>query len=145
MPFNPPKTFGQPDVLKTITPAILIQLLKPCQVFLESVGLPLPEVPDVEIDYLRLAAILANPDERMDSHVIEGLHVVTTVGIDANFDELLDIARRNFIEVDRLRSGRADLAGRAADPPVERSEADGRSSQEIRDFPGAQPGDRRAH
>ncbi len=111
MPFNPPKTFGQADVLKTITPAILIQILKPCQAFLEANGLCLPEAADVEIDYLCLAGILATPDERMDSDTIEGLHVITTVGTDDNFDELLDMARRNFIEVD-LQATACDLAAR---------------------------------
>ena len=111
MPFNPPRTFGQPDVLKTITPEILIQILKPCQAFLEAAGLSWPELPDGEIDYLRLAAILASPDERMDSQLVEGLHVITAVGVDNNFDELLDIARRNFIEVD-LEATACDLAAR---------------------------------
>jgi hypothetical protein len=47
----------------------------------------------------------------MDAHVIEGLHVITTVGKDDNFDELLDMARRNFIEVD-LEATACDLAAR---------------------------------
>jgi hypothetical protein len=111
MPFNPPKTFGQPDVLKTITPAILIKILKPCRAFLEANGVSLPESANVEVDYLRLAGVLATPDERMDSDTIEGLHVITTVGTDDNFDELLDAARRNFIEVD-LEATACDLAAR---------------------------------
>ena len=111
MPFNPPKTFGQPEVLKTITPEILVQILEPCRPFLEETGFRLPEPPDNEIDYLRLAGILATPDERMDSHTIEGLHVITTVGTDDNFDEMLGMARRNFIEVD-LDATACDLAAR---------------------------------
>jgi len=111
MAFNPPKTFGQPDVLKTITPAILIKVLTPCHGFLEANGLSLPESAGTEIDYLQLASILATPDERMDSHVVEGLHVITTVGTDPNFDELMDMARRNFIEVD-LEATACDLAAR---------------------------------
>ena len=74
-------------------------------------GFLLPESAEVEIDYLHLATILASPDERMDSDVIEGLHVISTVGTDDNFDELLDIARRNFIEVD-LEATACDLAAR---------------------------------
>jgi hypothetical protein len=42
--------------------------------------LPLPESEDGEIDYLQLATILASPDERMNSNVIEGLHVITSLG-----------------------------------------------------------------
>ena len=109
--FNPPKTYGNPDTLKSIAPAVLIQILKPCFGFLEANGLTMPESAGAEIDYLRLASILATPDEGMDSDVIEGLHVITTVGTDGNFDELLDIARRNFIEVD-LEATSCDLAAR---------------------------------
>ena len=47
----------------------------------------------------------------MDAHVIEGLHVITTVGKDENFDELLDMPRRNFIEAD-LDATACDLAAR---------------------------------
>lgn len=111
MAFNPPKSFGQPDVLKSITPSILIQILEPCRGFLETNGLSLPDSAGTEIDYLHLASILATPDEHMDSHVIEGLHVITTVGRDEYFDELLNMARRNFIEVD-LEATACDLAAR---------------------------------
>jgi hypothetical protein len=111
MPFNPPRTYGQADVLKTIAPEVLIRILKPCHAFLEANGLSLPESADIEIDYLRLASILATTDERMDADTIEGLHVITTVGTDDNFDELLNVARRNFIEVD-LEATACDLAAR---------------------------------
>lgn len=111
MAFNPSKTFGQPDVLKAINPSILIQVLEPCRGFLDANGLSLPESASAEFDYLRLAAILATPDERMDSHTVEGLHVITTVGVDDNFDELLDMARRNFIELD-MEATACDLAAR---------------------------------
>ena len=109
--FNPPKTFGQPDVLKTIQPVNLTRILKPCQAFLEAEGVRLPESDEAEIDYLRLATVLASPDERMDSDVIEGLHVIGTLGVDDNFDELLDIARRNFVEVE-IDTTAADPAAR---------------------------------
>ena len=109
--FNPPRTFGHPDILKTIAPVILIKILKPCCAFLEANGMTLPESASAEIDYLGLAGILATPDEAMDSDVIEGLHVITAMGTDGNFDELLDIARRNFIEVD-LEATACDLAAR---------------------------------
>ena len=108
--FNP-KAFGQPDLLKTIAPGILLRILRPCQEFLTAAGLPLPESEDAEIDYLQLASILANPDERMNSNVVEGLHVITSLGTEDNFDELLDIARRNFVEVD-VQATAADLAAR---------------------------------
>lgn len=106
--FNP-KSFAQPDLLKTIQPKNLLRLLEPCRAFLETRGLSLPQADGLEIDYLTLSAILAQPDEWMDSQTVEGLHVISNLGTDANFDQLLDIARRNFIEVD-LESTAADLA-----------------------------------
>jgi hypothetical protein len=106
-----PKSFAQPDLLKTIQPSNLIRLLEPCRGFLEARGLILPQNDTADIDYLQLAGILAQPDEWMDSNVVEGLHVIGNLGTDSNFDELLDIARRNFIDVD-LESTAADLAAR---------------------------------
>ena len=108
--FNP-KSFAQPDLLKTIQPINLIRLLEPCRAFLEDRGLSLPREDGSEIDYLKLSGILAQPDEWMDSHVVEGLHVVGNLGTDENFDDLLDIARRNFIDAD-LDATAADLAAR---------------------------------
>jgi len=108
--FNP-KSFAQPDLLKTIQRANLICLLEPCRGFLEDHGLSLPWADGPEIDYLKLSDILAQPDEWMDSHVVEGLHVIGILGTDENFDELLDIARRNFVDVD-MESTAADLAAR---------------------------------
>lgn len=108
--FNP-KSFAQPDLLKTIQPGNLIRLLEPCRAFLEDRGLSLPREDGSEIDYLKLAGILAQPDEFMDAHVVEGLHVISNLGTDANFDDLFDIARRNFIEVD-MDATAADLAAR---------------------------------
>jgi hypothetical protein len=105
--FNP-KSFAQPDLLKTIQPQNLVRLLEPCRGFLETHGLSLPQEEGLEIDYLKLAGVLAIPDEWMDSHVVEGLHVIGNLGNDENFDELLDIARRNFIE----EATAADVAAR---------------------------------
>lgn len=109
MAFNPPKSFGQPDVLKAIRSIHLLRILKPCQAFLEANGLFLPEDGDGQIDYIRLAAILSSPDERMHSDVIEALHVIATLGTDDNFDELFDIARRNFVDIE-MEATAADLA-----------------------------------
>jgi hypothetical protein len=108
--FNP-KSFAQPDLLKTIQPGNLIRLLEPCRGFLEDRGLSLPREDSPDIDYEKLSGILAQPDEFMDSHVVEGLHVIGNLGTDGNFDQLLDIARRNFIEVD-MEATAADLAAR---------------------------------
>jgi hypothetical protein len=108
--FNP-KSFAQPDLLKAIRPNNLVHLLEPCRGFLEERGLSLPRDGESEIDHLKLSEVLATPDEWMDSRVIEGLHVIGNLGTDSNFDDLLDTARRNFIDVD-IDSTAADLAAR---------------------------------
>ena len=106
-----PKIFAQPDLLKSIQPENLIRLLEPCRDLLESHGLPVPLEKGAEIDSLEINEVLARPDEWMDPHVVEGLHVIGNLGNDENFDELLDIARRNFIEVD-MEATAADVAAR---------------------------------
>ena len=108
--FNP-KAFGQPDLLETFAPGILLRILRPCQEFLTAAGLPLPESEDAEIDYLQLTSILACPDERMNSNVVEALHVITSFDTEDSLDDLLDIARRNFVDVD-VQATTADLAAR---------------------------------
>ena len=97
------KTFAQPDRLKEIQPLKLIRILTPCREYLDAHGLSLPQDDREEIDYIVLGGILAAADEWMDSHVVEGLHVIGNLGTDEHFDELLDVARRNFIEVEVAR------------------------------------------
>lgn len=106
-----PKSFAQPDLLRTIQPCNLIRLLEPGRAFLEECGVSLPRDDGTEIEYLKLARVLAEPNEYMPASVIEGLHIIGNLGTDANFDELLDIARRNFIEVE-IDTTAADLAAR---------------------------------
>ncbi len=103
------KTFAQPDRLREIQSLKLIRILEPCREFLNARGLSLPLDDREQIDYVALASVLAAPDESIDSSVIEGLHVIGNLGTDEHFDELLDIARRNFIEVE-MESTAADLA-----------------------------------
>src|SRR5437660_10900618 len=91
--FNP-QGHSQPDRLKTIQTRNLIRMLEPSREYLETRGLSLPREDELEIDYMKLASILAVPDEWMDARVIEGLHLVGNLGTDENFDQLLDVARR---------------------------------------------------
>ena len=108
--FNP-KAFAQPDLLKSIQPQNLIRLLEPCRDLLESHGLSLPREEGSEIDYLEINGVLASPDAWMDSHVVEGLHVIGRLGTNENFAELLDIARRNSIDAG-MDATAADIAAR---------------------------------
>jgi len=106
-----PKIFAQSDLLKSIQPENLIRLLEPCRDLVESHGLPVPREKGSEIDSLEINGVLARPDEWLDPHVVEGLHAIGSLGNDENFDELLDIARRNCIEVD-MEATAADVAAR---------------------------------
>ena len=91
--FNP-KSFAQPDLLKKIHVRNLLELLSPHQAFLEAMGLLFPTDGNEGFDYLKLAGILAQPDEAMDSSLVEALHVIGNLGTDESFDELLEIAKQ---------------------------------------------------
>ena len=106
-----PKSFAQPDLLKSIHPKTLIRLLEPCRGLLESHGLSLPLEEGSEIDYLGISRVLASPGELVDAHVVEGLHVIGSLGTNENFDDLLDIARRHSIDAG-MDVTAADLAAR---------------------------------
>ena len=86
--FNP-KSFAQPDLLKKIQVRNLLELLSPHQAFLEAMGLLFPTDGNEGFDYLKLAGILAPPDEAMDSSLVEALHVIGNLGTDERFDEVL--------------------------------------------------------
>ena len=129
-----PKTFAQPDLLKSIHPQTLIRLLESCRGLLESHGLSLPRDGGSEIEYLDINWVLASPTEWMDSHVVEGLHVIGSLGTNENFDELLDIARRNSIDAG-IDATAADLAARIW---IEAPQALGRKERET-----ASPGSRK--
>lgn len=64
--FNP-RSFAQPDLLKRIQPETLLRLLGVGGAVFEGKGFAFPAGDSGWIDYLKLAGILARPDERMDS------------------------------------------------------------------------------
>ena len=94
------KSLAQPDLLKRIQPENLIRLLEDHRIFFEMKGFDVPRDARLEIDYLTLAAVLAQPDEDMPGDLVDALHLISTVGGDDRFDELLDLAGANEIEVD---------------------------------------------
>ena len=94
------RSFAQPDLLKKIQSANLIPLLEPFRMFLEMKGFDLPSGPDQEIDATTLGGILAQPDEDMPGDLVEALHLIGSIGSDERFDELLDLAGANQIEMD---------------------------------------------
>jgi hypothetical protein len=94
------KSLAQPDLLKRIQPENLIRLLEDHRMFFEMKGFDVPREAHLEIDYLTLAAVLAQPDEDMPGDLVDALHLISTIGGDDRFDELLDLAAANEIEVD---------------------------------------------
>jgi hypothetical protein len=93
------KSFAQPDLLKRIRSDNLIRLLEPHRLFFDMKGFSLPLEEDDDIDHLALAAVLAQPDEHMPSELVEALHVIGNFSGDEHFDDLLDLAHREEIEV----------------------------------------------
>ncbi len=94
------KSFTQPDLLKKIKPANLLLLLEPFRLFFNMKGFLLPTDPEEQMDHGTLAAILAQPDEDMPGDLVEALYLISTLGSDDRFDDLLDLAAANEIHAD---------------------------------------------
>ena len=85
-------SFFHPDLLKQFQPALLTQVLKTAAGFLDMRGFRIPDAVDGKIDYLSLAGILSEPDDGIPGDLIEALHVISELGIDEQFEELLEMA-----------------------------------------------------
>lgn len=86
------KSFSQPDQLKRFQPEVLFRLLEPHRLFFEMKGFSIPPPGDGEVEYLALAGILAEPDEDMPGDLVEALHLISELGTDESYDDLLEIA-----------------------------------------------------
>jgi hypothetical protein len=105
------KSFSHPDVLKQFQPAILIRLLETSRLFFDMKGFAIPPPGTDDLDYLALAGILAEPDEDMPGDLVEALHLISELGTDEFFDDLLRIAAESDVEVtDEMTA--PDLAAR---------------------------------
>jgi len=93
------KSFAQPDLLKRIQPQNLLRLLEPYRLFFELKNFYVPAGSENEIEYLTLAAVLAQPDEDMPSDLVEALHLIGNFSGDECFDDLLKIAQHAGLEV----------------------------------------------
>jgi len=93
------KSFSQPDQLKRFQPGILIRLLEPHRLFFEMKGFSISVSEGTEIDYLAIAGILAEPDEDMPGDLVEALHLISELGTDESYDDLLQIAAGADIQV----------------------------------------------
>jgi hypothetical protein len=106
-------------LLNRIQPQNLLGLLEPHRLFFEMKKFSLPVGLENEIEYLTLAAVLAQPDEDMPSDLVEALHVIGNFSGDEYFDDLLKIAQQAGLEVDS-EATTPDLATRLylRDPQV---------------------------
>jgi hypothetical protein len=105
------KCFSHPDVLKQFQPEILIRLLETSRLFFEMKGFAIPAPEAGDLDYLALAGILAEPDEDMPADLVEALHLISELGTDEYFDDLLQLAAEADLEVtDEMTA--SDLAAR---------------------------------
>ena len=73
------RSFAQPDLLKGLPAANLLNLLEPFRMFFEMKGLELPTNLTDPIDVRALAAVLAQPDEDMPGELVEALHLRRTI------------------------------------------------------------------
>lgn len=94
------RSFAQPDLLKGLQAANLLNLLEPYRMFFEMKGLEIPTNLTDPIDVRSLAAVLAQPDEDMPGELVEALHLISSLGSEERFDDLLVLADANEIEVD---------------------------------------------
>lgn len=92
--------FSQPDMLKQFRSEILLRILLTAKGFLTAKGLSIPASDNGEIDYELLAGILADPDEEMPGDLVDGLHLISELGSEACFDDLLQMANEADIAVD---------------------------------------------
>lgn len=87
--FNP-KSFSEPQRLKTIEPGQLLAFLAPYQTYLRHRGLMLPS--DGAVDYDQLAQILMHPDDQVPSAMVDALYYVDELANDQGMDRLIEEA-----------------------------------------------------
>lgn len=93
--------FSHPDMLRQFRTEILLQILWTANGFFTLKGFPVPVPGDGgEIDFEALAGILADPDEEMPGDLIDGLHLISELGNEACFEDLLQMAGEADIPVD---------------------------------------------
>jgi|DewCreStandDraft_4_1066084.scaffolds.fasta_scaffold13472_2 hypothetical protein len=92
--------FSHPDMLRQFDPSVLIRIVQTAEGFFASKAFPLPPLNNGdEIDYEALAGILADPDEEMPGALVDGLHLISELGNEACFDDLLQMAGEADIPV----------------------------------------------
>src|SRR5690348_7007382 len=103
------KSFTEPDLLKALQRAVLLLIVEPAAEVLSEKGFTLPNASE-PLDYRALAAILAEPDSRIND-LADALFLIRNVGVDDRFDELRDVAGNLNVRIDPLDSV-TDIAAR---------------------------------
>lgn len=83
--------FKQPSLLKKISPDLLRNLFRPHVKYLKIRGL---DIDASHLDYDRIGAVLANPDENFPSELVEALEICEAVSAQEFVDELIAIDNR---------------------------------------------------
>src|SRR5579884_3330246 len=95
------RCFSHPDMLRQFQPSILSRIVQTAEGFFASKAFPIPPPTNGdEIDYEALADILADPDEEMPGELVDGLHLISELGNEACFDDLLQMAGEADVAVE---------------------------------------------
>ena len=95
-----PKSFSEPDRLKTITPHRLRAFLAPYETYLRDRGLALPSNGHDDIDYDSLAQILMHPNDRVPNAMVDTLYYVDEMANDEAMDRLMEATSAADIHFD---------------------------------------------
>ncbi|KAA5541488.1 hypothetical protein FYK55_18190 [Roseiconus nitratireducens] len=109
--FNP-KHFSNADVLRTIDPARLLDLLKPHEDYLNRQGLSLPSAQQAAVlDIDRLADLLETPDETAPQQLLNAIGYIDEMSTTQAMDKLLSVAIEAGMKFDHAKQhSPADVA-----------------------------------
>lgn len=101
MPTYNLRRFSQPDHLKTITRAHLLQLLSPYTEFFAGRGVALPSTEDTDgLDYEGLVRVFMAPDVDTPTELAEALYMIHEMATPEGMDELLVEAEQRGMTFD---------------------------------------------
>src|SRR5579859_2189102 len=105
------KSCLEADFLRKLHTTVLLKILSPSGDVLRERAFQFPHESATNIDYKLLAGILAEPSDKLNA-LVEAIYLIANVGIDERFDELLEVASKNSVDVSNLQFTAADLAAR---------------------------------
>jgi hypothetical protein len=105
------KSCLEADFLRKLDGTVLLKILSPSLDVLKEKGFQFPQESATDIDYKLLGGILAEPSEKLNA-LVEAIYLIANMGNDELFDELLEVAAGNSVDVSNLQVTAADLAAR---------------------------------